>query len=459
MKQPSTSIVSVCAMLMLLLGLLAGCGDNASTNTPGIDPDSLPQGSMLDEHFTSFYAFYNIGDAIDTAAVLKAMQQAFPDIAKWDTLPDTVGAGGFLFNYFPDAQKDYIPSDSSFLAFMADGFDDAQKKRITASTEAVLIGLVGNAVDRWTWNRTFCKVVGQLAAGKQWAIYDEGNRAYLSPARWQAKRVDEWTQDIPALADHFSIHAYREESGLCRCVTVGMEKFALPNIVMNDVSCSNLDSYQGLMNLVAQQVAENDVMETPGVIPVNIDAVYNTIMKEKLLETIHGNAVKRAMVAVRDGEHQDGDAPNRLLEIYTYDPAFSSQQVYQDRIVSEIFGSADKLVNAKQDDDELQAASDRARNELPRLAKLFRKGLGAERTLLVKLPFSGESNDTEYMWVEVTEWKGEEITGILQNDPYYVKDLHAGDRVTGKEADVFDYLLNSPNGSEGNETGKILEAR
>ena len=446
-------------MLMLLLGLLAGCGDNASTASAGIDPDSLPQGVMSEEYFTTFYAMYNIGDAIDTTAILEAMQQAFPELPKWGTLPDEIDAGGYLFQYFSDAQKDYAPSDSSFLAFGSDGFDDAQKKRISASTEAVLIGLVGVGVDCWPRNRTLCKVIGELSASKQWAIYDEGNRSYLSPARWQAKRVNAWTQVVPSMADHISIHGYREESGLCRCVTVGLEKFALPNLVINDVTCSNLGSYQNLINLLAQHLAESGTLETPGMLPVDIDKIDNPIMKGQLLASTHSGAIKKALVALRHGEHQDGDAPNHLLEVYTYDPAFASQQVYQDWLVSEVFGAEDKMVNANDDDEELQAASDRARAELPRLAEMFRKGLDPQYALLVKLPFGGNSGDTEFMWVEVTAWKGEEITGILQNDPYYVQDLHAGDRVTGNEADVFDYLLNTPNGPEGNETGKILEAR
>jgi hypothetical protein len=47
---------------------------------------------------------------------------------------------------------------------------------------------------------------------------------------------------------------------------------------------------------------------------------------------------------------------------------------------------------------------------------------------------------------------------ILQNDPYYVPDLKAGSVVHIHEDEVFDYILNNPDGTtEGNETGTIIE--
>ena len=66
----------------------------------------------------------------------------------------------------------------------------------------------------------------------------------------------------------------------------------------------------------------------------------------------------------------------------------------------------------------------------------------------------------EWMWVEITKWKNESISGILQNDPSEIAKLKAGAIVKGQQKDVFDYILYKPDGTyEGNETGKILEHR
>jgi uncharacterized protein YegJ (DUF2314 family) len=64
------------------------------------------------------------------------------------------------------------------------------------------------------------------------------------------------------------------------------------------------------------------------------------------------------------------------------------------------------------------------------------------------------------MWVEVVKWGAKDLDGILANDPFYVKKLHDGSRVTVRLDDIYDYLLHKPDGTEeGNESGKVLERR
>lgn len=60
--------------------------------------------------------------------------------------------------------------------------------------------------------------------------------------------------------------------------------------------------------------------------------------------------------------------------------------------------------------------------------------------------------------LSLTKWEGSSIEGILQNDPFNIPELKAGARATVNQSDIFDYILNKPDGtSEGNETGKIIE--
>jgi uncharacterized protein YegJ (DUF2314 family) len=62
------------------------------------------------------------------------------------------------------------------------------------------------------------------------------------------------------------------------------------------------------------------------------------------------------------------------------------------------------------------------------------------------------------MWVEVKKWEGDRIDGLLQNDPYDIPTLKAGQAVRVKLSDVFDYIRVLPDGKrEGNTTGAIIE--
>jgi uncharacterized protein YegJ (DUF2314 family) len=64
------------------------------------------------------------------------------------------------------------------------------------------------------------------------------------------------------------------------------------------------------------------------------------------------------------------------------------------------------------------------------------------------------------MWVEVTSWSGKKNSGILQNEPFNIKNLQVGAVVEFQDEEIFDYILNRPDGtSEGNVTGEIIEMR
>ena len=58
----------------------------------------------------------------------------------------------------------------------------------------------------------------------------------------------------------------------------------------------------------------------------------------------------------------------------------------------------------------------------------------------------------------VTSWSGKTVTGLLQNQPYFIPDLKAGAIVNINQDDVFDYIRDFADGrSEGNETGAIMK--
>ena len=78
--------------------------------------------------------------------------------------------------------------------------------------------------------------------------------------------------------------------------------------------------------------------------------------------------------------------------------------------------------------------------------------------MLLKAPFETSSGGNEWMWVEVSSWKGGAIDGLLGNEPAEVPGLHAGATVRVNEKDIFDYIFYKADGStEGNETGREIE--
>jgi len=99
----------------------------------------------------------------------------------------------------------------------------------------------------------------------------------------------------------------------------------------------------------------------------------------------------------------------------------------------------------------------RAKKRLPEIRKRFNAGLQPGEQIMVKAPFERPDGGNEWMWVEVSSWKGDVIVGLLNNDPVDIPDLHAGAEVKVRQSEVFDYLHYKADGTEeGNETGKEI---
>jgi hypothetical protein len=134
------------------------------------------------------------------------------------------------------------------------------------------------------------------------------------------------------------------------------------------------------------------------------------------------NASMKAELRLKVVDPEPGDNPNMQFKIIFINPDFSTPQEEQTAVLGELFGHKDGITFASHDED-LLAASAKAKTRLPELKALFNKGLEPGYSILLKAPFKLNDTDNEWMWVEVTKWQGNSIEGILQNEPYEITDL------------------------------------
>jgi uncharacterized protein YegJ (DUF2314 family) len=337
------------------------------------------------------------------------------------------------------------------LNYFGYGMSKEQKIGIQQPNDILVLDFICKQAEIWKTYRKAIELLYGIAHEQDAIIWDDAARVCYTADEWKMKRIETWTDSIPNLGYHFVIHFYREDK-FCRAITLGMSKFGLPDLVLNNISCYQDQSTTSLINLTCQTFAEKGNLKD-GAIALNIDSVQCSSLRESLLESLKPSATKGALVPLKVAKHEDGDPYNRLVEIrYPREV-----QVYQDRLLSSLFGAKDSLIATKHDE-ELLAASQRAKERLPQLQKVFQVGLKPGESILVKAPFQTISGGNEWMWVEVVGWNGNQIEGILQNDPYEVPSLKSGARVMVKQEDLFDFIHTLPDGSkEGNETGVIIE--
>ncbi len=291
-------------------------------------------------------------------------------------------------------------------------------------------------------------------------LWDEETRECFSQSSWAKRRESGWDGGVPVVERHITIDFYRHEP-LYRAVTLGMRKFGLPDLCIEQLGHAHSRSAGNLINCVGQALEERGCLDAPGRLMLDLRSLKAAHFRDGMVESLKSGGTGKGDVDLSLAEPQDGDAKNRLLELRFDRKPGTSEMERLSALVADLFGSEDSLSAASNEDAELVAARDRARTKLREIVKpSFLRGLPQGESLTVKAPFRTASGGTEWMWVEVVEWKAGELSGILDSDPYEVPGLHAGAQVSVREDSLFDYILTLPDGRrEGNETGEILRRR
>jgi len=125
----------------------------------------------------------------------------------------------------------------------------------------------------------------------------------------------------------------------------------------------------------------------------------------------------------------------------------------------DVFGQFEvsPIVNVADDDPEMVAAVAEARRRWPEFVAAFEKRT-EDQVFGVKVPFR-EGGEEEFMWVTVTRIDGDEVTGILDSDSIYIKNIKTGDDVHVGIAELNDWNYVKDGELIGGFTIKVLQAR
>lgn len=100
----------------------------------------------------------------------------------------------------------------------------------------------------------------------------------------------------------------------------------------------------------------------------------------------------------------------------------------------------------------------KGRATYPDAKRRFLSGLPAGQSFYVLTTLS-QPKQFEQVFVRVTSIKDEVVTGLLSSDVQVLRGYHAGQSISFPEAEVMDWLITHPDGSEeGNVVGKFMDS-
>jgi len=349
------------------------------------------------------------------------------------------------------------PPEGEALEYFGRSLNKSERGQLTASKAVSVLTFMALAQDALPAYRRALQLVGDFAQATGGIVWDQSTRELFSVAAWNKRREGWDAEGHPDVLPHIAIHAYGDdEQG--RAITLGMRKFALPDIVLDQIPTSG-QHIQDLIQLVGQRLLEGEEPHGAGLLKLSIADVRHPGVRQSLAAKQQVGAQGQAVLHLVEGKPEEGDPDNALIEI-AFPGAASARQEQQHQIVAQLFGTRtqDYFIPEVKHDQELLAASAAARQAVMRFKPLYANPppntLGS---LLVKAPFATPSGGREWMWVEVVRWKDRTIYGVLDSEPRQVPELKAGARVEVDEETVFDYILNKPDGTrEGNTTRALI---
>ncbi|MGC4074791.1 MAG: DUF2314 domain-containing protein [Nibricoccus sp.] len=401
-----------------------------------------------------FALYFAPKPAGDVEALLKELVEKQPEEL-------TLSAGAkapvyVAFRWLDMADYALMPADS--FKYFAIGLQESDHAAMDKAEKVFVVSFTSPKSALLKTNRAACRLVFTLAEKTGANLWDEETRQLFSLPAWKAARIESWQGDIPDVTKHVTIHTYKNPS-LIRLITLGLRKFGVSDLVMTEVASQQSRAAGNLINAAMQRLGEGAFPERRR-LDLKIGDIRHDAVRTKQSEDPGENAKGAVLIEFKTAVRQDGDPSNELWELDFPAAEGKTPTERQQFAFDAVYGSTEKVLGIEKGDPEMAAASAKARKAFFKNEAKYRAGLGANEHLLVKAGFPYGEDNNEYMWVEVTAWKNDAVLGVLVNDPYYIKGLKSGSKVTITLDRIYDYLFYRADGTtEGNETSRILEKR
>jgi len=262
--------------------------------------------------------------------------------------------------------KDFpVPSVSS-LKYSGRGLTETDIAGFQKTSRATRLILVAPREQVWSLGRKFTKLVQEFADTTKAYLWDSATRECFSREAWRTNRLARWSATgIPDLTKQFTIHLYRidEKSSYLRAITLGMEKFALPDVVIERLIGSDNRPGGNLINLVCQSLAEHPVISDGWKAVFRTGDLQAGSLRTNLESSPEKGATHEITLALLRGQPQEGDPDNALIEISFQNGVGKTEDERREDLLSKLWGSADSIMSVKHSGD-IMEASKRARAKL-----------------------------------------------------------------------------------------------
>ena len=369
------------------------------------------------------YAIYSAAAASDREAVAKKLKTGL-EAAGWDVVQE-----------FKTSRERPVPDWDYAKSLVG----EAGVNALRGKTDVLIVHASASANAYTPLFPAAEKAIADASARLDAYVWDQRSWSLWSAADF-GRQHERWDGDWPYVADSIMINVGRGSTG-ARLVTAGLQKFGLPELLVEATSPGNENQIGNLLNLAAQTLVERMAVPAPE-LNLAIDGVKNKHAREHFSSDLADGATGTISLKLHRATPGPNDPDTTIVRLtFSGDPAVQPS-VREQAAISKLFGAApDRVAPVDPDSEAWIRASKLAREDLMARKSALQKGLRPHESLHVKAPFATPDGGSEWMWIDVLEWKGNTLHGRLDNEPAMTPTLKLGQKVQVLETAVADFLL------------------
>ena len=193
-------------------------------------------------------------------ALLKGKFQGFKKVDKIS--PPKTGMA-VAAQVLTNVKEAYAPPGLDVLQRFGRGISRRQAEAVQGCKSVLLLDFAYSRQHAWDGMRVALEFASTLARSTGGLLWDEETREMFTPDEWDKRRIADWTEKVPDISKHTVIHAYNTGEYV-RAITLGMAKFGLPDIVIDNFSWSLNRNMGHVVNLFGQAIAEGAIVKKDG---------------------------------------------------------------------------------------------------------------------------------------------------------------------------------------------------
>ena len=347
--------------------------------------------------------------------------------------------------------KEFSIPEVQYLTGFGYGMTEDDMVRCAASTRAYQIILTVPAGDGANAYPAFQALTLAAAQAMKSYIFDVTAKMAFTPAEYSRTLFNPSDWD---LSRHVLVQRYPYQPGCFRVVTLGMAKFACPEVEVRDFPAKDSLLFQHLATaaatrLVALRLQGGGTGDFPAALALDPVLIKNSPSRPGK-ETTADAAIR---IRLEAGETAEGDTQDNIVRIVPPEDSSDDLVKWSMELSEKVLGFGLK-VNYMAGGEIPAAKIQAARASLPDVRKRFLAPHSAGEEYYVKFACTVEGAGVEYNWMKVTGWDGQGVVGTLLTEPVLAKQFTAGQPLRVAEPEIVDWMIR---GASGKIEGRLTE--